>query len=56
MSAFMSAIGGRADIDKKAAMSPNDPKRTSAIISCCNTEAGFCTYQSTSLSRYDAAS
>ena len=26
----MSAFGGRADIDRRAAMSPNDPKRTSA--------------------------
>ena len=37
-------------------MSANDPKRTSASISCCSSEAGFGPYQSTRLSRYDAAS
>ena len=37
-------------------MSANDPKRTSASISCCSSEAGFSPYQSTRLSRYDASS
>ena len=36
-------------------MAANDPKRTSASISCCSSEAGFSPYQSTRLSRYDAA-
>ena len=35
-------------------MSAFDPKRTSASISCCSSEAGFSPYQSTRLSRYDA--
>ena len=37
-------------------MSAFDPKRTSASISCCGSEAGFSPYQSTRLSRYDASS
>ena len=37
-------------------MSANDPKRTSACISCCGSEVGFQHYQSTRLSRYDALS
>ena len=52
----MSAFEGKADIADRAAMSPNDPKRTSASISCCGSEAGFSPYQSTRLSRYDAVS
>ena len=32
-------------------MSANDPKRTSASISCCSSEAGFSPYQSTRLRR-----
>jgi hypothetical protein len=32
----------------------NDPKRSSASISCCSSEAYFRAYQSTQLSRYDA--
>ena len=39
----------------RAAMSAFDPKRTSASISCCSSEAGFSPYQSTRLSRYDAS-
>ena len=50
----MSAFGGKADIANRAAMSAIDPKRTSASISCCSSEAGFSPYQSTRLSRYDA--
>ena len=34
----------------------NDPKRSFASISCCSSEAGLSPYQSTRLSRYDAAS
>jgi hypothetical protein len=56
MSAFMSAIGGKADMAKTAAMSPNDPKRTSARISYCGSEGGFNPYQGTRLNRYDVVS
>ena len=35
----------------RAVMSANDPKRTSAGISCCTSEAGFSPYQSTRLRR-----
>ena len=48
----MSAIGGKADMAMMGAMSPNDPKRTSASISCCSSEDPF---RIVSLSRYDAA-
>jgi hypothetical protein len=34
----------------------NDPSRTWASISCCNSEVGFSPYQSACLSRYDAIS
>ena len=34
----------------------NDPKRTSAGISCCSSEVGFSLYQSARLNRYDAVS
>ena len=50
----MSAIGGKADMARLASRCrANDPKRTSASISCCSSEAGFSPYQSTRLSRYD---
>ena len=51
---LMSAFGGKADIAKTGPMSANDPKRTSASISCCSSEADFSPYQNTRLSRYDA--
>jgi hypothetical protein len=51
----MSAFGGTADIDKRAAMSAYDPSATSASNSCCSGEGDFSLYQSTRLNRYDAA-
>ena len=52
----MSAFGGIADIAAQGRDAAYDPKRTSASISCCSSEAGFSPYQSTRLSRYDAVS
>ncbi len=37
-----------------ASISASDPSRTSASISYCNGEAGFCLYQSARSTRYDA--
>ena len=37
---LMSAFGGKADMAFEAAMSANDPKRTSASISYCSSDAG----------------
>ena len=53
---LMSAIGGKADMAKTAAMSPNDPKRTSSSVLWCSSEARFSLYQSAHLNRYDGAS
>jgi hypothetical protein len=39
-----------------AVLSANDPKRSSARISCWNSEAGFSSYQGVHLCRYDAIS
>jgi hypothetical protein len=49
-------IGGIADMPETGQNDIVDPFRPPANISCCGSEAGFTSYQSTRLSQYDADS
>jgi hypothetical protein len=52
----MSDYGGKRKFSLFARNDAFDPIPTSASISCCSSEAGFCRFQIVTLSRYDAVS
>jgi hypothetical protein len=55
MSAVWTLTGVKRKWPRSGEVDAIDPQRTPASISCCSSETGFSLYQSTRLSRYDAA-